>query len=128
MECACCEEKFLRKAKGFKRVSLGGRFKGGPSVADSLTKNFPVSFTPGKNVFICEVCTRTIRSFDVKREQLNEAEEKFRKVRKPGSYIAMKLATPTHGDHNRAAKRPRVLSSPLCKPSRPSQVSSKEKV
>ena len=87
--CECCEGLFERKGKGFKRVSLSSKFRGGPSAAETLTRNFNINFTPGKAAFICDDCTRSIRSVHVKKTQLEEVEEKFRKIRKPGSYLTM---------------------------------------
>ena len=124
--CSCCGGIFEQKGKGFKRVSLSSKFKGGPSAAETLTKNFNISFTPGKAAFICDDCTRTIRSVHVKKTQLEEVEEKFRKVRKPGSYLAMKLpATP---QHRQANKKLRVMSSTLHTSTSPRKSTSTEKV
>ena len=52
--CECCEGLFERKGKGFKRVSLSSKFRGGPSAAETLTRNFNINVTPGKAAFICE--------------------------------------------------------------------------
>ena len=113
MECACCSSTFKKRQKGFNRVSLSGGFKGGASVSSTLTENYSVNFTPGKEIYVCEGCARTIKSIDVKRGALDDAEEKFRKVRRPGSYLATKLQTTP--SRRGTAKRPRVFSSPLSK-------------
>ena len=68
---------------------MSGGFKGGASVSSTLTRNYSINFTPDKQIFVCEACARTIKSIDIKRGSLDEAEEKFRKVRRPGSYISV---------------------------------------
>ena len=69
-----------------------------------LLKNYSINFTPGKEIYVCEDCARTVMSIDVKRGALDEAEEKFRKVRRPSSYIAAKLDTTP--SRRGTAKRP----------------------
>lgn len=118
MECACCGESFERKAGGYKRVGLDSRFKGGASASDTIQKHFSVTITPGKAAFICTNCSLTIRSIDVNKTRLEEVEDKFRKIRRPGSYLATKLqASPqVRGIHKRQKViSTKILSSPYQK-------------
>ena len=122
MECACCGTSFQKKPGGFKRQGLHTRFKGGASAAQSLEDTFKIAITPGKKEFICDECSLTIRSLKVKQEQYSEVQEKFRKIRKPGTYISTKIpATPTI--RHRSSKKRKVISTPV-KVSTPKKLSS----
>ena len=90
-----------------------------------LEKHYSVTFTPDRTVHICDSCTRSVKSLDTKKTQLQEAEEKFRKVRQPGSYIAKKIRM-TPSKRQDSTKKLRVLSSPLQK--KVQTASSKDKV
>lgn len=120
MECLCCKKTFEKKKHGFKRVGLFAQFKAGPSPAELIQKNFNVKVTPGKEGFLCDDCSQVIRSVDVKKDQLHEIEEKFRKVRIPGSYVAEKIVTTPA--KSTASKRIRVTSTPKRFHSKPNPI------
>ena len=56
---------FIKKV--FNRVSLSGRFKGGTSVSSTLSQNYSINRTPGKEIYVCEDCARTVKLIDVKK-------------------------------------------------------------
>ena len=65
--------------------------------------------TPEKFALICTKCSLTIKSLDIIKTNLDEVEEKFRKIRKSvllGSKIQI---TPTHRE---VAKKAKVISTP----------------
>lgn len=112
MECACCGCTFQKKSGGYKRRGLHTKFKGGSSAAESLKKSYPISFTPGRTDFICDDCSVTIRSVDVKKGQYQDVVEKFRKVRKPGSYISKKIPEIASPSPQALKKRRKIVSTP----------------
>ena len=99
-KCACCGEKFEKKAKGYNRTEIRSRIKRtGPSVAEVLHNLYDVTITPnqGINIFVCNNCTSLIANLGAKHSQVQEAETRFQKVRLAGGYIGSKIpATPTH--------------------------------
>lgn len=100
-----------KKSGGFKRVGLFTKFKGGQSAAETLEKLTSSKFTPCKDKFICNECSLTVKSLDTKKNQLEEVEVKFRKMKQPGSYISTKvLASPSH---RRTPKKLKVVSTPV---------------
>jgi hypothetical protein len=51
-KCACCGEKFAKKAKGYHRTDIRTCFKGtGTSVAEVLHNLYDVTITPNKDIF-----------------------------------------------------------------------------
>lgn len=109
--CCCCNAPFEKKSGGFKRVGLFTKFKGGQSAAETLEKLTSSKFTPCKDKFICNECSLTVKSLDTKKNQLEEVEVKFRKMKQPGSYISTKvLASPSH---RRTPKKLKVVSTPV---------------
>jgi hypothetical protein len=92
-------------------VGLFTKFKGGESAAETLEKITSSKFTPNKDKFMCNECSLTVKSLDLKRTQLEEVEVKFRKMKHPGSYISTKIqASPSH---RRTPKKLRVVSTPI---------------
>ena len=99
-KCACCGEKFEKKAKGYNRTEIRSRFKGtGKSVAEVLHNLYDVTITPNKDIyiFVCNKCTAMITNLGSKHSQVQEAETRFQNVRLAGGYIDRKIRdTPTH--------------------------------
>lgn len=109
--CCCYNAPFEKKSGGFKRVGLFTKFKGGQNAAETLAKLTSSKFTPCKDKFICNECSLTVKSLDTKKNQLEEVEVKFRKMKQPGSYISTKfLASPSH---RWTPKKLKVVSTPV---------------
>lgn len=116
-----------KKQGGFKRRGLFTKFKGGACAAETLQQiSVGSTFTPNKDRFICDTCNLTIKSLGLMRQQLEEVEEKFRKIRKPGSYISSKIQSSP--SNRRTPKKHKVISSPARKIVTPKASSCSDKI
>ena len=116
-KCACCGEKFAKKAKGYHRTDIRTRFKGtGTSVAEVLHNLYDVTITPNKDIFVCNNCTSLITTLASKHTQVEETETRFRKMRLAGGYISCKIPpTPTHTRYF-SKRQKTIVTTPLKTP------------